>query len=132
MSIHQMLFATLTESFIEATGGTVSFDGDFKIHTFLSNGTFEITAAPSGKTMDRLIVGGGGSGGVYRAGGGGAGGHRYETGLTVSVGSYSVVVGAGGAARTNTGFGTTGGTSSAMGASATGAAMVVDGGWTAT
>jgi len=32
-------------SFIAATGGTVTTSGDFKIHTFSSSGTFEVTSA---------------------------------------------------------------------------------------
>ena len=30
--------------FVEATGGTITEDGDFKVHTFTSSGTFEVTA----------------------------------------------------------------------------------------
>jgi hypothetical protein len=29
--------------FTEATGGTVTTDGDYKVHTFNSSGTFEVT-----------------------------------------------------------------------------------------
>ena len=50
--------------YIEATGGCVTFDGDFKIHTFNSPGSFYYFA-------------GGGGGGTDRRGGGGAGGFRF-------------------------------------------------------
>ena len=69
-------------AFIEATGGIVTEVGDFKIHTFQSPGTFEVTAAPATETVDYLILAGGGggsSGGTGSSGGGGgAGGLRYS------------------------------------------------------
>ena len=45
---------------IEATGGTITTHGIYKVHTFTSSGTFQITANPSAATMDVLTVGGGG------------------------------------------------------------------------
>ena len=63
--------------YVQATGGTVTTDGDYKIHTFTANGTFSVTV---GGLADILIVAGGGGGGkgsqTYgpQAGGGGAGG----------------------------------------------------------
>ena len=33
--------------FYEATGGTITEDGSFKVHTFTSSGTFEITQIPA-------------------------------------------------------------------------------------
>lgn len=74
-------------AFIAATGGTVTTSGNYRIHTFTASGTFEVTAAPSGKFLDFLVVGGGGS----RRGGGG--GYVYKSAQATSVGSYSVVVG---------------------------------------
>jgi hypothetical protein len=67
-------------AFIEATGGTITESGDYKIHTFTSDGTFTVTnkGNPTGSnTVDYLVVAGGGGGGQWkwwRAGG--AGGHR--------------------------------------------------------
>lgn len=53
-------------------------------------------------TVDALIVGGGGSGGsgyTYDGAGGGAGGYRRQNGIVLSPGvTYSIAVGAGGAA----------------------------------
>lgn len=57
--------------------------------------------------LDYLIVGGGGGGASQHAAGGGGGGFRTATAFTVTSGtSYSITVGAGGAAGTE--FGTTG------------------------
>lgn len=80
-----------------ATGGTITTDGADKIHTFTSSGTFEITNG--NPTLTYLVVGGGGGGGLGRGGGGGAGGYRSTT-LVRGIGSYTVTVGAGGAAST--------------------------------
>jgi len=109
-----------TESFMTATGGTISESGNFKIHTFTSPGTFQVTAVgntPACNQVDYMVVagGGGGSGGPSGdgGGGGGAGGYRESPGaktcysasplgaspavaLPVSVASFPVTVGAGG------------------------------------
>jgi hypothetical protein len=87
---------TVAANFISATGGTVYVDptnADYKIHQFTSNGTFAISAAPASPSVEVMMVGGGGSG-LY--GGGGAGGYVYRSSFTVSVGSFNVVIGAGG------------------------------------
>ena len=81
-----------------ATGGIVSTYSsggvDYKVHTFISSGTFVV--ANQSTTVDVLVVAGGGSGGGSKHGaGGGAGGFRTVTGLNVSVGSLTVTVGAG-------------------------------------
>lgn len=77
-----------------ATGGTITTDGDYKVHTFTSSGTFEVTFG-SGDAWYLVVGGGGGGGGTA---GGGAGGFRsngtYD--YPVTVGSYTVTVGAGG------------------------------------
>jgi hypothetical protein len=93
-----------------ATGGdSVTNDGTYWIHTFLSSGTF----VPA-KTLacDYLVVAGGGGGGAQVGGGGGAGGYRTSIGgstLPITANQrYEVLVGAGGiqgfggAADTNT------------------------------
>ena len=81
---------------IVATGGTITQDGDYKVHTFTSNGTFEITAGSN--TVNYLVQGGGGSGAECGNGfrGAGAGGGINVNSLPGTVKSYSVVVGAGG------------------------------------
>src|SRR6056300_1130992 len=64
--------------FTNATGGTITTSGDFKIHTFTGDGCFVVsqlgnaTGGPS--NVDYLVLaGGGGGGGGYQTGGGGAG-----------------------------------------------------------
>lgn len=81
---------------IVATGGTITQDGDYKVHTFTSNGTFEITAGSN--TVNYLVQGGGGSGAKRSGGfaGGGAGGGIKVDSISGTIGSYSVVVGTGG------------------------------------
>ena len=81
---------------IQATGGTIAYDGNYKLHIFTGSGTFTILSMPIGATVDWLIVAGGGGGGGRHGGGGGGGGVIYATGSTVlTVGSHTVTVGAG-------------------------------------
>lgn len=100
-------------NFIVATGGTITTDGDFKVHTFTSSGTFTITEAgnPTGSTtVDYTVVAAGGSGGGsdagsarFGGGGGGAGGFRQSFpnpatgGFPVAAQGYPITIGAGGA-----------------------------------
>ena len=105
--------------YIGATGGTITYCGNFKIHTFNGPGTFCVsrvaTAAPTPEhnTVSYMVVGGGGGGGDYIAGGGGAGGFREgknapicsytasplnaPAGIPVSASPYPITVGGGGA-----------------------------------
>ena len=62
---------------------------------FLSSGTIQI---PNTVTADILLVGGGGGGGTSGGGGGGAGGVVYVVGATLPPDTYTITVGAGGAA----------------------------------
>jgi hypothetical protein len=91
-------------SLITATGGTITditVGGiDFKLHTFNSSGTFEITDGFDEVSV--LAVGGGGGGGNYAStafltgsGGGGGGGLTQGT-ILAGIGSYTVTIGAGG------------------------------------
>jgi len=112
------------ESFIVATGGTITCCGDYKIHTFTGPGTFTVTTAGAGtpcapSSVDYLVIAGGAGGASgYGGGGGGAGGYRESSGaasgcysrsplgacvsaLPVTATSYPVVVGAGSAGATN-------------------------------
>src|SRR6056300_570643 len=66
------------EGFITASGGTETTDGDYKIHTFTSSGTFTLSKLATNaadNTVSYLIVAGGGSsgGGVSGAHTGGGG-----------------------------------------------------------
>jgi hypothetical protein len=94
-----------TPEYIVATGGTITCDGDYKIHTFTGPGTFTVCSVgnPIGSsTVDYLVVAGGGAGGSpgndgYESGGGGAGGLRIASSFPVSVTAFPITVGAGGA-----------------------------------
>ena len=110
-------------SFIEATGGTITCCGNYKIHTFTGPGTFTVSSVGNetgSNTVDYLVVAGGGGGGGAQptssgAGGAGAGGFRESSGeasgcytasplgacvsaLPVSAQGYPITVGGGGAA----------------------------------
>ena len=113
--------------YVSATGGTISYCGNYKIHTFTGPGTFCVSCAGSvdgSQTVDYLVVAGGGAGSgggpaatTNGGGGGGAGGYRESSGaasgcytrsplgacvsaLPVSVQGYPIVVGGGGSAGT--------------------------------
>jgi hypothetical protein len=90
---------------IEATGGEINTyvigNITYRIHTFTASGNFVVTAGTG--AIEYLVVGGGGGGGRWGAGGGGAGGYRTDV-INITIGSYPVTVGAGGAgATTNAG-----------------------------
>ena len=107
------------QTFISATGGTVSCSGNFKIHTFTGPGTFcvsSVSTNAANNVVDYLVVGGGGgsgrSCGNSANGGGGAGGFRASndtcmpspqtsplatsTGITVTATAFPITVGGGG------------------------------------
>ena len=112
-------------AFVQATGGTITEDGNFKVHTFTGPGTFAVTRAGNAcgsNEISYLVVAGGASGaaGGSSAGGGGAGGYREgktpqctytsspltctsgsNNGLPVAIASYPVTVGGGGATVSN-------------------------------
>ena len=108
-----------TDTFIAATGGNATLtNGDFKTHVFTGPGTFCVSAAAGPVAFaEYLVVAGGG--GTENYGGGGAGGFRSTvfacipaptttplgtpTKLSISPGSYSITVGAGGAGAENQG-----------------------------
>ena len=100
--------------FIAATGGTITTDGNFKVHTFTGSGCFQVTNTSGsgvGAKVSYVVVAGGGGG---TGAGGGAGGFREGkqacggytasplaatpcSGLPVSVQTYPITVGGGGA-----------------------------------
>jgi len=84
-------------TFVTATGGTVTEDGDYKIHTFDADDDFIVTVPGE---VSYLLAGGGGGGGSRCGGGGGAGAILAESGFPVTAQSYSIVVGLGGAGGT--------------------------------
>ena len=83
-----------------ASGGTITVSGAYKVHTFTSSGSFTVDSTG---IVDVLIVGGGASGGGRHGGGGGGGGVMHITAASLNSGSYTVVIGAGGAGVTGTG-----------------------------
>ena len=86
--------ATYIISPISATGGTITYDGDFTIHTFTGNGTFDVTGSGN---VEVLVVAGGGAGGSNTyAGGGGAGGLVHYNNHAVTSQAYNITVGSGG------------------------------------
>lgn len=117
----------LTSGPVDASGGVITIVGAYTLHTFTTPGTLSVS---SGGDVEYLIVGGGGGGAGtsasgWGAGGGGAGGVVTNLGfspLTISAGSYSADVGAGGDggpdASNYTGF--NGGNSSVFGITALG------------
>lgn len=114
-------YLSVIDLYISATGGTINEytvgATKYRSHTFNSSGVFEIISNSGNFSLDYLVIGGGGGGGGGAAagfgngcfgGGGGAGGYRASGGglsgggsasespLTLSIGTYSVVIGAGG------------------------------------
>jgi len=113
------------ETFITASGGTITCCGDYKIHTFTGPGTFTVcslSSSPAENIVSYMVVAGGGGAGSApgpgssdAAGGGGAGGFRefkntsdpYSasplngnpggTAITVTATAFPITVGGGGA-----------------------------------
>ena len=113
------------ETFITASGGTITCCGNYKIHTFTSPGTFTVcslSSSPAENIVSYMVVAGGGGAGSApgpsssdAAGGGGAGGFREfkntsdpytasplngnpgGTSITVTATSFPITVGGGGA-----------------------------------
>ena len=108
---------------IIASGGTVTDieqDGRlFRVHTFTSDGTFEVTR---GGVVEYLIVAGGGGGGGGNGGSAGAGGGFVDGRTTLLAQAYSAVIGSGGAPGTGIGDDseTSGSNSTALGLTAIG------------
>jgi hypothetical protein len=135
-SVQENEFESAAESFVAATGGTITTCGNFKIHQFTGPGTFAVSAvggascAPNPSVADYLVVAGGGNGAPYALGGGGAGGFRLgsaspastplsTTGVTLTVQDYPITVGSGGAASAP-GVQNQGSNSTALGITSTG------------
>lgn len=92
---------TVPPTYLSITGGTITYDGDYKIHTFTSNSSFTISQL-SNITNDVTVfaVGGGGGGasngsGTHGSGGGGAG-QVIESAYPVSsTGTFNITIGVG-------------------------------------
>jgi len=85
------------------TGGTITINGSYRIHSITSSTTFTTGSYVPTLGYEYLIVAGGGAGGGSLGGGGGAGG--YLTGNIVLTGStaFPITIGAGGTASSGTG-----------------------------
>ena len=116
--------------FTEATGGTITTSGDFKIHSFTGDGCFVVSQLGNSPTnpqggpqnVDHLVVAGGGGGasstssGARGGGGGGAGGHRTSFpspgcnagAFPISAQTYPITVGGGGSKGTGGADGSSG------------------------
>ena len=106
---------TGTPPFIQATGGTITTCGNFKIHKFTGPGCFSVSnlsPTPASNALDYVVVSGGGAGGPCVGAGGGAGGTRFSDGtatgcytagpaplgataLTATVATFPITIGAG-------------------------------------
>ena len=105
------------EQFVEATGGTETTSGSYKVHTFNSSGNFVVSTVattPANNNCSYIVVAGGGGGGGYTGGGGGGGGFREGTNpadpyspaksplastpIALTAQTYPITVGAGGTA----------------------------------
>ena len=102
-------YDTANVSFTAASGGTVTNDGNFKVHIFNTSGTFTISSVNNQSQDATFLVIAGGAGGGGLAGGGGGGGGYLEGTLSQAVGDYAVTVGAAGALGQGEGTGGRGG-----------------------
>ena len=82
------------------TGGIITFDGDYTIHTFGTAGTdyLEVKGMGDDFMIDQLIIGAGGLGGetysnIGSGGGGGGGQFQYLTTQSLVDGSHEVITG---------------------------------------
>ena len=94
---------SINTPFPTVSGGTLTSDSTYYYRTFTSTGNFVLSG--NNLTTDVFIVAGGGPGGG--AGGGGAGGVRALSSVSVTPGTYSAVIGSGGAGTTSQGGPTT-------------------------
>jgi len=104
------------------SGGTVTTTGSYRVHTFTSSGSFVVPSGTTLSNVEYLVIGGGGGGGGPISGGGGAGGYRTSVPgqtsggnssaesriSTLSAGTYSITVAAGGAGVADNGPGPSG------------------------
>jgi len=93
-----------SSSIIRPSGGTSEIgeiSGSTDRYMIFSAGTSTFTVPSGGIVCDILIVGGGGGGGAGIGSGGGAGGLLYYTGVNISAGIYTIIVGEGGSGAVN-------------------------------
>ena len=96
---------------LRASGGTITTDGSYTIHSFTTVGTSTFTISDP-VIVDYLVIAGGGAGGLGGGGGGGGAGGVLSGTTTLSAGSHTITVGAGGPSVFNDNQGSDGGSSS--------------------
>lgn len=106
---------TLVQSPFDATGGTITTYGSYRVHTFTGTGDFILSG--NSLSCDYLVIagGGGGGGGPGESGGGGGGAGGFLTGSLsgIAAGTHTMTVGAGGGGgNTSTALGGNGNNSS--------------------
>ena len=102
---------------VKAVGGTITQITDYTVHTF--TGTSVLQVLEDSLIIEYVIVGGGGGGGGSHGGGGGAGG--FLSGIkTLSRGSYTITIGAGGTITASNDVGNTGNNTTAFNLTAKG------------
>ena len=109
-------WSDISDGTFAATGGTKSTSGGKIFHSMTGSTPFVVSSGQ--KNIELLVIGGGGSGGGAEGaitgtngggGGGGAGAVIYKSTFPVSAGTYTVTVGAGGAAVSTRAQGNDGG-----------------------
>ena len=90
---------------MQATGGDITYDNGYKIHTFTGDGTLNVLSAGD---VEVLVVAGGGGGGTWCGGGGGGGGVVHQSVHALVTKPYAITVGAGAPRATADGPGANG------------------------
>jgi hypothetical protein len=85
---------TVTRPLVAPSGGTVTTDGSYTVHTFTSDGIMTFPA--SGNVEVLVVAGGAGGAGHSYSGAGGAGGLLEKASHAVTSKGYAIKVGAGG------------------------------------
>ena len=108
----QQIFLGLgsADTFSVATGGTITTDGDFKVHEFTSSGTFTVTSLGNPNSFECFVVSGGCGPGsnTHSSGGGGGAIINHQTAQALTQAAYTITVGAGGTAPSFDAFGVAG------------------------
>ena len=107
------------------SGGSISNNGNYRVHAFTSSGTLTVPSSFSTSSYYLVTAGGGGAGNSYfnatrGGGGGGAGGVIYNTSYTLATGSYTITIGAGGSGGANENLGSDGSNTTAFSQTAIG------------
>ena len=108
-----------SDEWVDASGGTVTTSGDYRIHDFTTNGTFTLNSIPADNSgfIELLMIAGGGGGGGRAGAGGGAGGVIWKRAQVVQqTGNIAIVIGQGGNGGGSDQYGAGGGNTTFNGA----------------